>query len=67
MALLFVACLPTLLVPVGLTAPGVIGYVIFLSVPLIAIAWLWIGVGWLRGTGSIPGAPRGLVLADATD
>ncbi len=67
MAPLLVACLPTLLLPAGIAAPGDIGYVIYSSVPLIAIAWLWIGFGWLGESRSIVGDGVGLTLADTGD
>ena len=57
---LLVATLPILVVPVAFALPGEIGYVGFLEIPLSAIAWLWIGLAWLRDPGS-----RTLALAAA--
>jgi len=42
------ASLPIVLVPVGIAAPGAVGYVIFLPIPVSAIGWLWIAFAWLR-------------------
>jgi hypothetical protein len=46
---LAIASLLILLIPVGVAAPGEIAYLIFLQIPLAALAWLWIAIGWLRG------------------
>jgi hypothetical protein len=55
---LVVACLPIVLLPVGIAAPGDIGYAIFLVLPLSAAAWLWIAAAWLRGTGLLASGRR---------
>lgn len=55
---LLAASLPVLLLPLGMVAPGDIGYVVFLSLPLSALAWLWIAAAWLRGIGSPPPVNR---------
>ncbi|HEX5148623.1 MAG TPA: hypothetical protein VFW02_06040 [Candidatus Limnocylindrales bacterium] len=45
---LLAACLPILLVPAAIIVPGEIAYGVFLSLPLSALAWLWIATSWLR-------------------
>lgn len=47
---LAVGSIATLLVPIGLVAPGEIAYVILAALPVSAIAWLWVG----RSTGAAP-------------
>lgn len=46
---LIAACVPILLLPAAVIAPGDIAYVVFLNLPLSTLAWLWIGTSWLRG------------------
>ena len=51
---LLAASLLILVFPVAFAMPGVIGYVVFLAIPLTALAWLWIALGWLRAEPSTP-------------
>jgi len=45
---LIAACLPILVIPVAIAAPGDLGTVVFLAIPFTALAWLWVGLTWLR-------------------
>jgi hypothetical protein len=45
---LIAATLPILVLPVAVLFPGEIGYVVLLEIPLLAFAWPWIALAWLR-------------------
>jgi hypothetical protein len=62
---LVLASLPVLLVPIGIAAPGDIGFVIFAALPLTAIAWLGAAFAWFRDTGAPPQADRGSGVTSA--
>ena len=51
---LILATLPIMVLPVAILFPGDLGYVALLEIPLLAIAWLWIPVRWLRGREPAP-------------
>ena len=40
---LIAACLPILLIPVALAAPGDLGTAVFMAIPFTGLAWLWVG------------------------
>jgi hypothetical protein len=45
---LIAACLPILLIPVAIAAPGDLGTAVFMAIPFTGLAWLWVGFTWLR-------------------
>ena len=45
---LIAACLPILVIPVAIAAPGDLGTVVFMAIPFTGLAWLWVGFTWLR-------------------
>ena len=45
---LIAACLPILVIPIAIAAPGDLGIVVFMAIPFTALAWLWGGFTWLR-------------------
>jgi hypothetical protein len=45
---LIAACLPILLLPVAIAAPGDLGIAVFMAIPFTGLAWLWVGFTWLR-------------------
>ena len=51
---LLAASLLILVFPVAFAMPGAIGYVVFLAIPLTALAWLWIAIGWIRAEPRAP-------------
>jgi hypothetical protein len=63
---LIAACLPILLLPVAYAAPGDLGIVVFMAMPLTGLAWLWVAFTWLR-TDLRAGPPTAEVAAGATD
>ena len=52
---LIAACLPILLIPVAIAAPGDLGTAVFMAIPFTGLAWLWVGFDWLRT--DVPAVP----------